>query len=151
MAGETAMPASLQILGVYRLDVTAEIFAEQLPMYGDEVPCREHFSSVVLVEAKVDADGEHFNLIDFTQPSPTCPHGLSQVPWDEGLLSPDGETLLSRGINCVKGSGPLRFAFYMHHWNAELPLKWTHGEVICPFPRAMPVRLELLMPYRPCD
>ncbi|MCU1273557.1 MAG: hypothetical protein JWO48_988 [Bryobacterales bacterium] len=145
------MPAYLQILGVYRLDVTPEVFAEQLPMYGDEEQCRDHFSSVVLVEALVEAGGERFSLHDITQPNPAYPHGSSQAPWDEGLLSPDGETLLSRKISCVKGSGPLRFAFYMHYWDPNLPLKWTHGEVVCPQPQTMPVRLELLMPYRPCD
>jgi hypothetical protein len=146
------VPTSLQILGVYRLDVTPEVFAEQLPMYGDEEQCRHHFSSVVLVEAVADTGGEQLRLGDFTQPNPSYPHGGPQVPWDEGLLSADGETLLSRGIDCVKGNGgPLRFAFYMHYWDAELPLKWTHGEVICPLPRAMPIRLQLLMPYRPCD
>jgi hypothetical protein len=45
------MPARLQVLGVYQLDVTPEVFAEQLPMYGDEEQCRDHFSSVVLIEA----------------------------------------------------------------------------------------------------
>jgi hypothetical protein len=145
------MPANLQILGVYRLDVTQEVFAEQLRMYGDEEQCRDHFSSVVLVEAVVDADSEQFNLIDFTQPNPAHPRVCLQVPWDEGLLSPDGETLLSRRIGCVEGNGPLRFAFYMHYWNTELPLRWTHGEVVCPLPQSMPVRLEIIMPYRPCD
>lgn len=42
-----------EILGVYRLAVTDEVFHAQLPMYGDEDQCRDHFSSVVLIEAVV--------------------------------------------------------------------------------------------------
>lgn len=141
----------LTILGVYRLDVTPEIFAAQLPMYGDEEQCRDHFRSVVLIEAVVSEADEPFSLSDFTQPNPHYPGGDPQVPWDEGLLSPNGEILLARTINCVKGDGPLRFAFYMHYWNPQLPLRWTYGELYCPPPQPTPVRLEMLMPYRAWD
>lgn len=144
------MNPTLNILGVYRLDVTPEIFAAQLPMYGDAEQCRDHFSSVVLIEAVVSGIDDRFSLSDFTQPNPAHSHG-AQVPWDEGLLSNDGELLLARKLNCVKGHGPFRFAFYMHYWNPELPLRWTHGEVFCAAPQPMPARLEVLMPYRPCD
>jgi hypothetical protein len=99
------MRPTLTVLGVYRLEVTPEIFAAQLPMYGDEDQCRDRFSSVVLIEAVVVQANERFSL----------PHGAAQVPWDEGLLSSDGEVLLARRINCVKGSGRLRFAFFMHY------------------------------------
>jgi hypothetical protein len=141
----------LTILGVYRLDITRQIFAAQLPMYGDEEQCRDHFRSVVLIEAVVSVADEPFSLSDFTQPNPHYPGGDPQVPWDEGLLSPNGEILLARTINCVKGDGPLRFAFYMHYWDPQLPLRWTHGELFCPAPQPTPVRLEILMPYRACD
>jgi len=142
---------SLRILGVYKLEVTPEMFAEQLQMYGDEARGRDHFSSVVLIEALVDAAGKPLNLAKFTQPNPAYPHNSSQVPWDEALLSADAETLTARRIGCVKGDGLLRFAFYIHYWNPRLPLQWTYGEVNCPQPQAMPVRLQMLMPYRPCD
>jgi hypothetical protein len=145
------MPTTLQILGVYFLDVTERVFLEQLPMYGNEDQCRDHFSSVVLIEAIIHSEGELFSLGDFTQPNAAYRRVSPQAPWDEGMLSADGETLISRRINCVKGNGPLRFAFYMHYWDASLPLRWTYGEVACPPPADMPVRLELLMPYRPCD
>jgi hypothetical protein len=87
------MEPTLTILGVYRLDVSPEI-AAQLPMYGDDEQCRDHFSSVVLVEAIASGVDERFTLADFTQPNRAYPHGAAQVPWDEGLLSSDGETLL---------------------------------------------------------
>ena len=57
-------------------------------------------------------------------------HRVAQVPFDEGLLSNEGETVLARKINCVKGKEPLRFAFYMHYWNPELPLRWTYGHIV---------------------
>lgn len=145
------MPARLHILGVYRLEVTPDVFAAQLPMYGDENQCRDHFSSVVLIEVFVEEPDKHFSLGDFTQPNPAYPHGTFQAAWDEGLLSPDGEQLLARRMDCVKGQGPLRFAFYLHYWNPQLPLRWTHGEISCPPPEPMPPRLSRLMPYRPCD
>jgi hypothetical protein len=145
------MVATLQILGVYRLNVTRKIFAAQLRMYGDEDLCRNHFSSVVLIEAVINDPTESFDLTDVKQPNPSFTQGSAQVPWDEGLLSSDGESLIARKLGCVKGLGPLRFAFYMHFWDPALPLKWTHGEIVCPPPEQMPVRVKNLMPYNPCD
>jgi hypothetical protein len=104
------MRPTLTLLGVYRLEVTPEIFAAQLPMFGDEDQCLGRGAPV------------------------------------ERWRGPG-----RRRINCVRGSGRLRFAFFMHYWNPELPLRWTYGEVVCPVPQPMPARLEILMPYRPCD
>jgi hypothetical protein len=145
------MSARLQILGVYQLDVTPEVFAEQLPIYGDEEQCRYHFSSVLLIEAIGEAEDGRFSLDGITQPNPAYPHNSPQAAWDEGLLSSDGKTLLARKISCVKGTGFLRFAFYMHFWDPRLPLLWKYGEVTCPTPQPMPDGLRKLMPYRPCD
>src|SRR4051794_35941493 len=75
------------------------VFAAQMPMYGDEEQCRDHFSSVVLIEAVVSEADERFSLSDLTQPNATYPHGAAQAAWDEGLLSGDGEVLLARTIN----------------------------------------------------
>lgn len=166
MPSESSEP-KLEILGVYRLDVTPEVFAAQLPMYGDEAQCRYHFSSVVLIEALARNCSGSFSLDDMKQPRPWRPNeaihphpfgldgippgGSFQAPWDEGLLSPDGERVLARSIGCVKGQGTLRFAFYIHYWDEEFPLQWTYGEVPCPAPQEVPERLKRLMPYRPCD
>lgn len=54
------------------------------------------------------------------------------VGYDEGLLSADGETLIQREIDCVRGSGPLRFAVYLHLYDPQRPLLWQGGEVTCP-------------------
>ena len=102
----------LRVLGVYQLEVTP-VFAEQLPMYGDEDQCRDHFSSVVLIEIMVDSPNEPFSLDSFTQPNHAHLHVTPQAPWDEGLLSLDGRVLSDRRINCAKKTGRVRLAFYI--------------------------------------
>jgi hypothetical protein len=119
-------------------------------MYGDRVQCLDHFSSVVLIEAVVRNPEPDFSLDQFTQPNPAYPHAEPQVPWDEGLLTSNGESLLARRINCVTGVGPLRFAFYLQYWDPNLPLRWKHGDIKVPQLAPMPLRLRLLMPYTPC-
>ncbi len=73
------------------------------------------------------------------------------VGYDEGLLSKDGETLIQRSMDCVQGTGPLRFAVYLHLNDPERPLLWQGGEVACPPVGDVPVRLSLLMPYTACS
>jgi hypothetical protein len=36
-----------------------------------------------------------------------------------GLLSIDGETLIQRKMNCVHGTGPLKFAVYLHLYDPQ--------------------------------
>lgn len=162
-----SLEPEIKVLGVFKLDVTADVFAAQLPMYGNEEQCRDHFSSVVLIEAVVSNCDSAFSLDEFKQPRPMLPNlaihphpaglngippeGSFQAPWDEGLLSSDGEHLLARKMGCVKGPGRVRFAFYLHYWDEAFPLECTYGTVACPAPQAMPERLKRLMPYRPCD
>jgi hypothetical protein len=50
-------------------------------------------------------------------------------------------------MDCVHGSGPLRFAVYVHEYDPERSLQWQRGEVICPPVQEAPVRLMMLMPY----
>jgi hypothetical protein len=146
-----AMEPKLTILGVYQLEVTPALFHAQLPMYGNEDQCRDHFSSIVLLECTVEGIDDTFALDGFTQANPAYPHSSPQVPWDEALLSQKGDFIVARGINCVKGTGVVRFAFYMHYWDPSLPLLWSHGSVACPYPQPMPARLRKLVPYRSCD
>jgi hypothetical protein len=78
-------------VGVYKLSVTEELYRAQLEMYGDEEQCRDHFSSVVLVEVLVNDLDERFNIGHFKQPNPAFPEGGEQVAYDEALLSIDGQ------------------------------------------------------------
>ena len=69
----------------------------------------------------------------------------------EGLLSSDGETLIQRDMHCVNGTGPLRFAAYLHLYDPSRPLLWQGGEVTSPPIQEVPVRLQMLMPYNACS
>ena len=95
MPFESSEP-NLEILGVYRLDVTPEVFAAQLPMYGDEAQCRDHFSSVVLIEAIARNCGDVFSLDDIKQPRPWRPNeailphpsGVDRIPQEAATKRP---------------------------------------------------------------
>jgi hypothetical protein len=50
-----------------------------------------------------------------------------QCAYDEALLSPDGKIVLDKSMNCVKGSGLLRFAFYLHFYDANRPLESSYA------------------------
>ena len=84
---------------------------------------------------------------------PDFPDDLERmlVGYDEGLLSSDGETLIDRSMDCVHGTGPLRFAVYLHMYDPTRPLRWQAGEVTCPPVLDIPARLADLMPYNACS
>jgi hypothetical protein len=120
---------------------------------GDDAYTREHFDKLVLIEALVEGLDGRFEMDKFGQmqaESPKYPEHM-QVGYDEGLLSLDGETLIQRKMNCIHGTGPLRFAVYLHLYDPQRPLKWQGGAVTCPPIQEMPVRLLLLMPYNACS
>jgi hypothetical protein len=73
-----------------------------------------------------------------------------QVGYDEALLSTDGETLIQREMNCVRGTGPLRFAVYLHLYHPDHPLQWQEGTASCPPIQDAPLRLMMLTPYNAC-
>ena len=148
MAGQ-----KLTVLGVYRPQISAETWQEQLQVTGDEGLTREHFDTLVLIEALVEGLDGVFQMGEFGQMQAEFPNDPSrmQVGYDESLLSTDGETLIQRRMNCVHGTGPLRFAVYLHMYDPHRPLKWQGGETTCPPVQAMPIRLLLLMPYNACS
>ena len=139
---------SLKILGIYRPVVTGEIFNEQRETCGSDAATREHFAKLVLVEAIVDGIDQHFRVGDFQQ---VTPNGGEQVAYDEALLSLDGESVIDRDMNCIKGKPPLRCAFYIHYYDPQRPLRWTYGEVSCPLVQDASERLQRLVPYFPTD
>jgi hypothetical protein len=147
------MRAQLSIIGIYRPQISAETWREQLKITDDEAYTREHFDKLVLIEAIVDGLDEPFDMGKLGQMQAEFPDDLKrmQVGYDEGLLSSDGETLILRDMNCIHGSGPLRFAVYLHLFDPRQSLKWQRGEVVCPPVQEVPVRLSLLMPYNACS
>ena len=143
----------LTILGVYRPEISKETWQEQFEVTGDEEYTCEHFSKLVLIEAIVEHLEQPFDMGEFGQMSadfPADPKHM-QVGYDEGLLSRDGETLVQRRMDCVQGTGALRFAVYLHMYDCERPLKWQHGEVMPPLIQDIPARLLMLMPYNACS
>ena len=143
----------LNILGVYRPQISAETWKEQWEITEDDDQTREHFDGLRLIEAMVDGLVEPFDMGEFGQMSLDFPDDPNRmlVGYDEGLLSSDGETLIQRGIDCVQGTGPLRFAVYLHRYDADRPLQWQAGQVTCPPVQDVPVRLMMLMPYCACS
>jgi hypothetical protein len=144
---------SLKILGVYRPAISAEAWREQFQVTGDEQTTRDHFENLVLIEAIVEGLTERFDFSKFGQMLSgyrDYPDNM-QVGYDEGLLSADGEYLIQRRMHCVQGTGPLRFAVYLHFYDPQRPLLWQGGEITCPPVAETPVRLMTLMPYRACS
>ena len=139
----------LTILGVYRPEISDKTRQEQWSVTEDDEATREHFDQLVLIEALVEGLGEPFDMSSFGQMHPDRPDDPDSmlVGYDEGLLSSDGETLIQRDMDCVNGSGPLRFAVYLHMYDPTRPLLWQGGEVSCPAVTDAPPRLMKLMPY----
>jgi hypothetical protein len=145
----------IEVLGVYRLDVTEELFREQFsilysrPMTEEKrVPAeesiRELLESTVLIEVLVSNRDERFNVGDFGTYS-------GQVAYAEAYLSQDGEALLVEGSLKVPPDDPLRIAFFLAEWSPEWGdwgmLLTTYGKVQCPLPQQMPDRLKRLVPF----
>ena len=97
------MRAQLSIIGIYRPQISAETWREQLQVTDDEAYTKEHFDKLVLIEAIVDGLAEPFDMGKFGQMQAEFPDDLKrmQVGYDEGLLSSDGETLIQRDMNCI--------------------------------------------------
>lgn len=143
----------LTVLGVYKPQISEETWREQWQVTVDDDETRAHFDSLVLIEAVVEWLTEPFDMGQFGQMRTDFPDDPNRmmVGYDEGLLSSDGETLVQRKMDCVRGTGALRFATYLHMYDPNRPLQWQHGEVTCPPMQEMPVRLAMLMPYNACS
>ena len=143
----------LKLLGVYKPQISAETWQEQWQVTADDEQTREHFEKLVLIEAVVDGLSNPFDMAKLGQMQAEHPGDPKwmQVGYHEGLLSADGETLIQREMNCVQGTGPLRFAVYLHLFDPVQPLQWQAGEVTCPAVMDAPTRLMMLMPYNACS
>ena len=124
----------LKVLGVYRPVISAEAWLEQFRVRGDEQATREHFEKLVLIEAVAEGLTGRIDFSKFGQMQSGYRDYLDnmQVGYDEGLLSADGESLIQRSMHCVQGTGPLRFAVYLHFYDPQRPLLWQGGELTCP-------------------
>ncbi len=153
---------NVDVLGVYSLKVTDNLFKEQLDiLYGypmskkerveAERQCREQLSSVVLIEVMVRNRDSSFKIEDFTQPQ----NGVDKSNWQalylETYLTPDGETIAVERYSEPPKTGDLRIAFFLHFWQPAVRLRTSYGDVECPPVSEMPERLSRLVPYEPMD
>lgn len=159
----------IEVLGVYRLPVTEELFREQFDiLHGEqfeglfgrmskkkraeaERQVREQLNSVVLIEAVVHERDDRFDVGEFTQPRDGVPKENWQAAYDEAFLSADGESLAVERGEPPPTPGDLRVAFYLHYWQPDKPLRSTYGDIACPPVEDMPGRLVRLVPYEPVD
>ncbi len=142
---------TIRILGVHRPEISPEAYREQLEITGSDEETRRHFSNLVLIEAEVENLDDRFSLSDFGQDDPSGDPKRMMVAYDEALLSANGEELIQRHIDCVKGTGTLRFACYLHEYDPTRPLRWTYGEFVPPLETPLPERLNRLVPYNACS
>jgi hypothetical protein len=141
----------IDVLGVYKPDIPARVYKQQWRVTGSDARTDAHFRDLVLIEAVVDQIDERFKIADLGQPYTRGDYKEHfQCAHDEALLSSNGETVIERSMNCVKGSGLLRFAFYLHFYDADRPLQWSYGQAPCPLVEPVPRRLKSLVPYRAC-
>lgn len=142
---------SIAILGVYRPDIPTRVYKQQWRVTGSDERTKAHFKDLVLIEAVVEQIDDRFKMVELGQ---TYTRGdykdHFQCAYDGALLSSDGRTVIERSTNSVKGAGPLRFAFYLHYYDASRPLQWSYGQVQCPSVEPVPRRLKHLVPYRAC-
>jgi hypothetical protein len=139
------------ILGVYKPEIPKAVYEEQWRVTGSDEQIRAHFNDLVLIEAVLEHIDDGFKMIELGQlyTRGDYPNNF-QCAYDEALLSADGKTVIERRMNCVKGPGLLRFAFYLHFYDASRPLQWSYGQIECPPIELVPIRLKYLVPYRAC-
>ena len=146
----------IEVLGAHRLRVTDELVRDEAecrygePRAEDEAEVRRELSAVVLVEVLVHHPDSTFDVGDFTQPEEGTEPAGWQVAWNEVYLSADGASVVEAP---ARGTFPatLRIAFFMHCWQADVPLQSSYGVLTCPATEEMPERLDRLIPYMGVD
>lgn len=142
----------IEILGVYRPHIPEDVYQEQWQVTGSDEETKEHFHGLVLIEAIIHKIDDQFNISKIGQQPPDSDDpNYFQVPYDEALLSSDGQTLIQRKMNCVHGTGSIRFAFYLHLYDPSKPLATCYGPIHCPSIQPVPDRLRELVPYNACS
>lgn len=140
------------ILGIYRPEIPKTVYQKQLKVTGSDEQTKTQVKDLVLIEAVVEDIDDHFKMIEIGQLYRRADYPDNfQCAYDEALLSADGQTVIERRMNCVKGSGLVRFAFYLHFYDANLPLQWSYGQTHCPPVEPVSRRLKYLVPYRACN
>lgn len=143
---------SIEILGVYKPYIPEDTYQEQWQVTESDEETKEHFDGLVLIEAIVHDIDDQFDISRIGQQPPHSDDpSYFMVPYDEALLSSDGESLIQREMDCVRGTGSLRFAFYLHLYDPSKPLTTSCGLIHCPAIQPVPDRLKELVPYCACS
>jgi hypothetical protein len=151
ISAKTMENPKIIVLGVYKPRIPSAVYREQWQVTGSDAATDAHFEKLVLIEATVSNADERLRMKELGQmvDIPGFPRQF-QCAYDEALLSADGGTLIDRHMKCVYGTGQLRFAFYLHFYDPQLPLETPYGRVECPTIQPVSDRLRVLVPYRAC-
>jgi hypothetical protein len=106
-----------------------------------------------LIEVIVRGSTGRFDIGAFTQRDANLPEDEWQVPYDERLLDPLGESVAwdpwdGPGDGTV-WEGDVRLAFFLHYVDLDSPLVTPFGDVPPPAPRERPVRLAAMVYEEP--
>jgi hypothetical protein len=150
------MPApEIQTLGVYRIEITDELFQDTLEiMVGTLEPGEEYepedlerirdlLANLVLIEALVLHQDGRFDAGDFNQ------KGSDLVAYDEVYLDPAGETVEVETPFEPPEGDRLRIAFFLHGFAEGVPLETSYGDVELPAVTDIPDRLRKIVAYDP--
>jgi hypothetical protein len=152
------MPPQVIVHGLYRIPCNEPMLKAQLLDYyrragnahwADVSAFVERVFPLVLMDMSISGADERFELGEFTQEMSGAPREAWQVPYDEALLSGDGNAVLVRKIGCATKIGEGRIAFFFHYYDPEQPMRWTYGRFSCPTPQAAVQSLLSLIPYEP--
>jgi hypothetical protein len=122
----------VQVLGVYQVQVTPQLFAAALELKYEnsslspahrreaEAQVREELGGVVLIEVLIKDRDASFDADKFRQDN------SDQAPYDEVYLTEDGTTVISTGHE-VATAPVFRMAFFLHYFHPTLPLRSCYG------------------------
>jgi hypothetical protein len=120
--------ASAKIVGVY-------------PIPNADDPC--HF-----VEIAIDNCPGIFDLSTITQPQDGIDQDYWQVPWDEHLITSDGESVVAGSFEAEDRPelwvGSIRIGFFFHLLDLAIPLVTPFGDLMIPAPSEFPDRLNAI-------
>ena len=123
------MAPTLEIIGVHK------------------VPAEEPVHLIEILIRNLDGP---FSLIDVTQEWPGEDQSNWQVAFDERVLNSDGTAVLFDPGRLEQNRperwiGDVRFVFFFHFLNFELPLKTPFGDVVVPSATNRPPRLDFMV------
>jgi hypothetical protein len=110
-------------------------------VYPVEAPEPCHF-----VEVAIQGGDGIIDLVEVTQSIPGVHPSEWQCPYDERLISADGNTILTEPGEAEDDEalwqGDFRLGFFFHYLDLRQPLKTPLGELRLPPVSAFPERLE---------